>query len=166
MRIKNLVLTSALTLSLIGPSLASATEVTTATTKAPLTSITQPAAKITPHKERHHHGYHYHDGVRLLTEAQRAELRTIRQNTFEQMKPLLKEKQALQLQLRGKIATPNMTWSDITTIVNKINDNNAKMTTLLAKTQFTTFQKLGIMFPRHHQSHTCHPHAHQGRYHR
>ncbi|MGL5742071.1 MAG: hypothetical protein ACRCXC_05745 [Legionella sp.] len=69
------------------------------------------------------------------------------------MLPLIKEKRALSMQRRGKIATPNTNWSDISGLVEKRNAINAKMGTLWAKTQFQTVQKLGIVLPMHHKHH-------------
>src|SRR3990167_5666630 len=99
---------------------------------------------------------------KLLTAPQRTALHTLRQTMWTEMRPLIKEKQALRLQLMGKIATPNIQWREIEVVLNKVNENNAKITTLRAKTQFTTFQKLGVTFPLHHQHRSYSHHEHRG----
>ncbi|CDZ79071.1 hypothetical protein BN59_03387 [Legionella massiliensis] len=90
------------------------------------------------------HGYN-----KLLTAQQNNELREIMKGLREQMAPLIKEKIALKMQLKGKIATPQTQWSDISKLVEQINENNAKITALIARTQLTTFQKLGVLIPMH-----------------
>ena len=80
----------------------------------------------------------------------------------ESMRPLLKEKEALRLQLVGKLATPGTEWKDLSPLIAKINDNNAKITTLFTKTQLSSFQKLGVLlFPHPHAKHSHH-HPHRG----
>lgn len=161
MRIKNLVLTSTLVLSIIGSSLASAAATeTTATKTIPMTKLSQTDSKA------HHttwNSKHGHQGAgKLLTVQQQADLHTIKQAMFIEMRPLLKEKHALRLQLMGKIATPAMPWSDVEVVLNKINVNHAKMTTLVAKTQLTTFQKLGVTLPLHHKQRAYSHNEHRG----
>lgn len=92
-----------------------------------------------------HHGFN-----KLLTAQENSELRAIMKNFHEQMAPLVKEKVALKLQLRGKIATPQTQWADISKLIEQINENNAKITTLIARTQLSTFQKLGVLMPLPH----------------
>lgn len=158
MRIKDLVLTSTLAVSIIGSSLAFAAQTSNAETT-PMTKITQSATPTIHSTERHNVR---HQGLeKLLTVPQRAELHTIRQAMWTEMRPLLKEKYALRLQLMGKIATPNVQWSEVTAVLNKVNANNTKITTLLAKTQFTSFQKLGISLPLRHKHH-AYSHKHSG----
>ena len=150
MRIKNLVLTSTLALSLIASSLASATTPMPSGQSKSMTEITKP---LLPMKHcKHRHG-------KLLTVQERTELDGIMESLFTEMKPLIKEKQALRLQLMGKIATPNMPWSDVSVVLNKVNENNAKITTLLAKTELRAFQKLGIMLPLNHKQRAYHHHT-------
>ena len=132
MRIKNVVLTSTFALSLIGSSLGFANQDTS--------KINAPTAT------------HQQKGLgNKLTAQQREELRTILLNMRKQMTPLLNNKRALKLQLMGKIATPKTQWNDIASLVNKINENNANITTLFAKTQLITFQKLGVLLPSLHK---------------
>ncbi len=90
----------------------------------------------------------------LLTQEQRAELKNYMQGMRQQMIPLIKEKKALKLQLMGKIATPGVQWDEISKLVNQINANNAKITTLYAQTQLQVFQKLGVMLPPFHKHHS------------
>ncbi|WP_454782940.1 hypothetical protein [Legionella sp. WA2022007384] len=97
---------------------------------------------------------HYRQHVgKLLTPEQRMELAKIKQNLRTQMAPLIKEKRALSMQIRGKLATPNAKWSDIANLVEKRNRVNAKISTLWAQTQFQTYQKLGVLLPVHHGHH-------------
>jgi hypothetical protein len=97
------------------------------------------------------HQNHCSKGVsRMLTPVQRQELHTILQSMREQMTPLIKEKKSLQLQLRGKLATPNTQWDDVSSLVASLNDNHAKITTLYAKTQLKAFQTLGVLLPLPH----------------
>lgn len=69
------------------------------------------------------------------------------------MAPLIKEKRALSMQIRGKLATPNAKWSDISSLVEKRNRVNAKISALWTQTQFQTYQKLGVLLPVHHGHH-------------
>ncbi|PWY56971.1 hypothetical protein DGG96_04425 [Legionella qingyii] len=97
---------------------------------------------------------HYRQHVgKLLTPEQRSELAKIKKNLREQMAPLVKEKRALSMQIRGKLATPNAKWSDISSLVEKRNRVHAKISTLWAQTQFQTYQKLGVLLPVHHGHH-------------
>lgn len=90
-----------------------------------------------------------------LSAEQRTQLQQIRKNMRAQLLPLIKEKRALRTQIKSKMATPNAQWSDVASLVDKDNANNAKIATLVAKTRFETYQKLGILMPlRHH--HQCH----------
>ena len=130
MRIKNLVLTSTFALSLIGSSIGLAN---------------QESSTISPPTATHQNSHK--SSVNKLTSQQRAELHTILEGMREQMIPLLKMKKALKLQLIGKIATPKTQWKDIASLVNSINENNAKITILFAKTRLTAFQKLGVLLP-------------------
>ena len=142
MHIKKLVLGSTLALSLLSTSMVFANEDTN---------------KMTPQIAKHHH-FHKGSGI-LLTTEQRADLQVILQDMRQQMTPLLKEKRALKLQLMGKLATPAMQWNDIAKLVEHINENNAQITTLFAKTQLTTYQKLGVLLPAFHGRHG---HGHHG----
>lgn len=97
---------------------------------------------------------HYRQHVgKLLTLEQRSELAKIKKNLHAQMAPLIKEKRALSMQIRGKLATPNAKWSDISRLVEKRNSVNAKISTLWAQTQFKTYQKLGVLLPIRHGHH-------------
>ena len=163
--LKKTLLTGAVALSLIGTCIASTTSQSTVTetkTIVPAHHHTlQPNQCHTMHHSGHHHFHHKGHprfGNVLLTKAQRAEMRTIVHAMFEEMRPLLKTKHALQLQLMGKVATPNMQWSEVAGLLNAINQNNARITTLFAKTQFTTFQKLGVTLPLPHTNHGVHAH--------
>ena len=155
MRIKKLIITGAVALSILGSSLASAQQAT---------PINQ--TPIKPHCQMEKHSQCHQMAGKLLTVEQRAELHTIKQSMFEQMRPLLKEKHALRLQLMGKIATPNMQWSEVAGLLNRINENNAQITALFAKTQFTTFQKLGVTLPVHHKGHATGHHQKHLRHHK
>ena len=53
----------------------------------------------------------------------------------------------------GKIATPGAQWEEVSKLVDKINANNAQMTTLFAQTQLQVFQKFGIVLPPPHKHH-------------
>ncbi|WP_131795209.1 hypothetical protein [Fluoribacter gormanii] len=97
---------------------------------------------------------HYRQHVgKLLTPEQRSELAKIKKNLRAQMAPLIKEKRALSMQIRGKLATPNAKWSDISSLVEKRNRVNAKISALWTQTQFQTYQKLGVLLPVHHGHH-------------
>jgi protein CpxP len=89
----------------------------------------------------------------LLTDEQRDELKAIKKNLHEQLLPLFKEKMALKLQLKGKMASPQTQWADISKLVDQLNENNAKITTLIARTQLSAFQKLGVLLPLQHHYH-------------
>ncbi|WP_454786074.1 Spy/CpxP family protein refolding chaperone [Legionella sp. WA2024007413] len=116
-------------------------------------AIAQPAASGATVSINHTGHYKQHVG-KLLTPEQRSELAKIK-NTFRtQMAPLIKEKRALSMQIKGKLASPNAKWSDISSLVEKRNRVNAKISTLWAQTQFQTYQKLGVLLPVHH-SHHC-----------
>jgi uncharacterized membrane protein len=95
-----------------------------------------------------------HSG-QILSVAQRTKLQQIKSAMRTQLTPLMKEKRALQLQIIGKMATPNAQWSEVVSLVDKNNANNAKIATLVARTRFETYQKLGILIPwgRHHSRH-------------
>ncbi|KTC82377.1 hypothetical protein [Legionella cherrii] len=137
MNIKRFLLINSLALGVLGTSIATAQATATAT----VASINQPGQ------------YRQHVG-KLLTPEQRSELAKIRKNLRAQMAPLIKEKRALSLQIRGKLATPNVKWSDVSRLVEKRNAVNAKINTLWTQTQFQTYQKLGVLLPVHH-SHHC-----------
>ncbi|EHL29538.1 periplasmic heavy metal sensor [Legionella drancourtii] len=92
--------------------------------------------------------------AKMLTPEQRTELQQIRKDMRVQLLPLIKEKRVLKLQIMGKIATPNVQWSEVASLVDKNNANNAKIAMLVAKTRFETYHKLGILMPlRHHHCH-------------
>ncbi len=133
MQIKQLVLTSTLALTLLGVSIASAH---------------QPTVQIAPPhgQQQHCHNKFGH----LLTSEERQQLHALLNDMRQQMKPLVKEKRALKLQLMGKLATPNTQWTDIAPLVDKINNNHAKITTLFAKTQLKAFQSMGVLLPKRH----------------
>lgn len=137
MNIKRFLLINSMALSLLGASIASAQSTTS--------NVATPA----------HHSSQYRQMNKILTPQQQAELAKIKKNLRAQMLPLIKEKRALSLQIRGKIATPNASWSDIYRLVEKKNAVNLKISTLLAKTQLQTYQKLGILLPTHHRHHHC-----------
>lgn len=135
MNIKNFLLINTVVLALFGTSLASA----------------QSHAKAPEPKSKHA----FCHKMKQLSPAQRDKLHLIRKTMHKQMIPLVKERRSLQSQLRGKVATTNVKWDEIASIVERINATNAKMTTLFAKTQFETFKQLGILLPihGHHRHH-------------
>ncbi|KTD40008.1 Spy/CpxP family protein refolding chaperone [Legionella parisiensis] len=97
---------------------------------------------------------HYRQHVaKLLSPEQRVELAKIKKELHAQMAPLIKEKRALSMQIRGKLATPNAKWSDISRLVEKRNSVHAKISTLWAQTQFKSYQKLGVLLPIRHGHH-------------
>lgn len=136
MYMKRLLLVNSLAIALLGASVASA-QAATDTVNAPSPKTTQ---------------CHQHF-AKMLTPEQRTELQQIRQDMRAQLLPLIKENRALKLQIMGKIATPNAPWSDVASLVDKSNANHAKIATLLAKTRFDTYQKLGILLPLKHHHH-------------
>ncbi|WP_115710815.1 hypothetical protein [Legionella sainthelensi] len=139
MNIKRFLLINSMALSLLGTSIASAQSMASSAA----TSANQSSQ--------------YHQSIsKILTPQQRAELVKIKKNLRAQMIPLVKEKRALSLQIKGKIATPNAKWSDISGLLEKRNAVELKISTLLAKTQLQTYQKLGILLPTHHRPHNCH----------
>jgi len=89
----------------------------------------------------------------VLTVEQRDELRNIMRNLHVQLTPLIKKKMALKIQLKGKMATPQTQWADINKLVEELNENNAKMTTLITRAQLVAFQKFGVFLPLHHRFH-------------
>lgn len=95
----------------------------------------------------------YQRSSRLLTAQENRELDVIMKDFREQMLPLIKEKVALKLRLRGKMATPQTQWLDISKLIEQINENNSKITALIARTQLTTFQKFGVLIPLPHHYH-------------
>ena len=139
MRINKLVLTSTVVLSLISTSMVFANQDATAA-----------APAVAPAVQHQYHKGHN----RLLTAHQQRELHAIIQGMNEQMLPLLKEKKSLNTQIRGKISAPKTQWSDIAPLVKQLNENNAKITTLFAKTQLTAFQKVGVLLPTPHAGHS------------
>lgn len=92
----------------------------------------------------------------ILTIEQRDDLKVIKKNLHEQLVPLFKEKMALKLQLKGKMASPQTQWADISKLVDQLNENNAKITSLVVRTQLSTFQKFGVLLPL--QPHHFHHH--------
>ncbi|MCW8398727.1 hypothetical protein OQJ26_07980 [Legionella sp. PATHC038] len=136
MNLKRFLLINSLALGVLGTSIATA----------------QPSATPTVASVNQTGQYRQHVG-KLLTPEQRSELAKIRKNLRAQMAPLMKEKRALSLQIRGKLATPNVKWSDISRLVEKRNAVNAKINTLWTQTQFQTYQKLGVLLPVHHGHH-------------
>lgn len=140
MYIKKLLITTVLGVSMLGANAVSADQTSTFAN-----SSTKQASK--------HHGFN-----RMLTTEQRKELHNIMKGLHEQLVPLFKEKMALKMQVRGKLATPQTQWADISKLVDQINENNAKITTLITRTQLTTFQKLGVLLPLPH--HRFHGHKH------
>ncbi|KTC83915.1 hypothetical protein [Legionella cincinnatiensis] len=139
MNIKRFLLINSMALSLLGASIASA--------QPPASG----AATSTNQSQQYHHSMN-----KILTPQQRVELVKIKKNLRAQMLPLIKEKRALSLQIRGKIATPDAKWSDISSLLEKRNAVELKISTLLAKTQLQTYQKMGILLPIHHRHHYCH----------
>lgn len=136
MYMKRLLLVNSLALALFGASVASA-QAPTDTANAPI----QQSAQCRQHF------------AKMLTSEQRTELQKIRQDLRAQLLPLIKEKRALKLQIMGKIATANVQWSEVASLVDKNNVNNAKIATLVVKTRFDTYQKLGILLPLRHHHH-------------
>ncbi|QEY52600.1 hypothetical protein [Legionella longbeachae] len=139
MNIKRFLLINSMALSLLGASIASA-------------QSTVSSAADSPNQSSQ-----YRQSInKILTPQQRAELVKIKKNLRAQMIPLIKEKRALSLQIKGKIATPNAKWSDISVLLEKRNAVELKISILLAKAQLQTYQKLGILLPIHHRHHQCH----------
>ncbi|KTD36109.1 hypothetical protein Lnau_1093 [Legionella nautarum] len=136
MYLKKLIMTTVLGMSVLGASVVSA-------------DSSLNAVKIVPTKQIHQK----HEFKGLLTAEQRNELKAIKKNLHEQLVPLFKEKMALKLQLKGKMAAPQTQWADISKLVEQLNENNAKATTLIARTQLSTFQKLGVLLPLQHHHH-------------
>jgi len=96
--------------------------------------------------------HHNHiPGMGSLSKEQKIEFQNSMKALHKSMAPLIKKKMALQMQLRGKFATPEMTWEETAKIVSEINANNAKITTLFAKNQLNIFQKYGVMLPKPHE---------------
>lgn len=89
-----------------------------------------------------HHQCHFKHGINN-TDYQA--MHAIKKDFWITMQPLIKTKMALRIQLAGKIATPGTEMTDITPLLTKINENNAKITALVAKTQLVAFQKTGRM---------------------
>lgn len=113
-------------------------------------SIAQPTAAVASIQQTGQ----YHSNVgKLLSPEQRFELAKIRKALRVQMAPLIKEKRALTMQIKGKMASPHAKWSDIAPLVEKRNAVNAKIHTLWAQTQFQTYQKVGVLLPVHHAHH-------------
>ncbi|AHE68067.1 hypothetical protein [Legionella oakridgensis] len=136
MNMKQLVITSTLALSLLSTSLAFA----------------NPSANNPGAPTKHHHPCHCHKKAgNMLNQQQRQTLHTIQQNSRSQIAPLLQEKRMLRLQLIGRLATPNTQWNDIAPLIKRINENNAKITELDAKTQLKTFQEIGVLLPAYGQ---------------
>lgn len=151
MQIKKTILNGAIAVSLLcGAMTVQAAPVESATpTTTPMTKIQGPC-------QHGHHGHHTAQG-KILTAKDRETLHGIMHGMRESMRPLLKEKESLRLQLIGKLATPGTQWKDISPLIGQINDNHAKITTLFAQTQLTTFQKLGVLlFPNHPQMRHAH----------
>jgi periplasmic protein CpxP/Spy len=136
MNIKRFLLINSVALSLLGASIVSA--------ESPSNNTTAPLNKT---------GHYRQHTTKLLTPKQRSELAKIKKDLRAQMTPLIKEKRALSLQIKGKIATSNAEWSEVAALVKQRNAVSEKISTLWAKTQFQTFQKLGILLPMHHGHH-------------
>lgn len=140
MHIKNLVIGSGLALSLLSSSIVVAD---------------QPTNPMSPsHKHQQ-----CHKGMwkgKMLSPEERQQVHALMKEMRQQMKPLIREKHALKLQLMGKLATPNTQWEDVAALVKNINETNAKMTTLRVQTQLKSFQTIGIMLPMSHGKHFGH----------
>ncbi len=93
-----------------------------------------------------------HSG-KILTPQQRIDLLKIRKELRDQMIPLIKEKRAISMQIRRKLTTPHAQWNDLARLVEKRNAVNMKISILWTKTQFQTYQKLGILLPTQHGHH-------------
>ncbi len=137
MNMKRFLLINSLVFSVLGASIATA-------------QPSAPGAAVVSINQTGHYRQHV---SKLLTPEQRSELAKIRAKLRVQMAPLIKEKRALSMQIRGKLATPNAKWSDISGLVEKRNMVNAKINTLWAQTQFQTYQKLGVLVPAHYGHH-------------
>lgn len=116
------------------------------------------ASIASAHPMKHHHQRptHCHKEphfLKMLTQEQRTEFDALMTATKEQVKPLFKEKHALHMQLNGLIATPGMQWSEVSKVVDKINANNAKITTLFAQNKLEVFKKFGVVLPPFHRAH-------------
>lgn len=140
MNIKRFLLMSTVSLSILSTSLVSAQ------------STANTALSPVSHSSQHHP-----EITKVLTPQQQVELVKIKKNLRAQMIPLIKEKQAISMQIRGKIATPNTKWSDLSGLVERGNQIDLKMSTLWTKTQLQTYQKLGILLPIHHRHHCSKP---------
>ena len=110
MSIKKIILTSAIALSILGTTVAHAAEATPISAS---TAVQQTSKSLPKQQSCHAHHQRHHAGNKILTSEQRQEMHKMIQTMFEQMRPLLRDKQALKLQLIGKLATPNTQWSDI-----------------------------------------------------
>lgn len=93
----------------------------------------------------------------FLSAEQKEAMHVMRKNLHDQMIPLMKEKIALKMQLKGRIATPQTQWNDLSRLMSQINENNAKITNLIAQTKLASFQQFGVMIPlkHHHKHHAC-----------
>lgn len=147
MNIKKILLTTVSIISIFGTAIASSHA--DAPKTVPATTVKNSAISYQCHCK---HGMNDHDYQAL---------QTIKKDFWINMQPLLKIKMALRMQLAGKIATPGTEMTDITPLLIKINENNAKITALVAKTQLLAFQKTGRMLlskytSRHHFKHFHH----------
>lgn len=114
------------------------------------------------HQHRHSNEEHHHEHFnpaqhnchpplppffKTVPQEQRSAFKSFMQASRQQMLPLMKEKHALKMQLRGLLATPGVQWSDISRVVDKINTNHAQTTTLFAKQQLDLVRRFGVLLP-------------------
>lgn len=132
MRIKNILLANIIAATLLTSNIAMAE-----------TIITPPAA--TPPATANLYPMPSFGG--MLSPTEQTEVANLMNVMRAQMIPLLKNERALDLQLKGKIATPNTQLSDLAPLINDINTNHGKIETLKTKTQLDIYQKFGVMVP-------------------
>ena len=104
---------------------------------------------IKSHEVCRAHNNHSHHPI-FLSATQKKEFASIRQSYRKQMVPLMQQQYGLNMQLKGKLATPGVEWKDIAALVERINKNHAELVTIRAKTQLATFEKTGTLLPSRH----------------
>ena len=85
--------------------------------------------------------------IKMIPEEQRDAFKAFMKTSRQQILPMIKEKQALKLQLNGLLATPDVQWDSISKVVDKINTTDASINTLVAKNKLEIVQKFGVVLP-------------------
>lgn len=140
MSIKKCIVPGVLVVSMLGAGLSNATP------------SMQPGSQAGPNAP-----YHHMRGK--LTDTQRQQLKSIKKNLREQLRPLAQQERELQTQLRGKLVAQGTSSSYITNLVDKLNTVRGQMFSAITQAQLQAYQKTGVLLPMHHGKHHAPGHA-------